>query len=66
TLILQAFQLYELKQRGYIKWLENRPGYRITVGKYRAIFEIQDDEAIVLDILRNPGPEKLYMETLRA
>ncbi len=53
--LLHALTQYEKKQQGYIKWLENRPGYRIKIGKYRVIFEFNDqnDEIIILKLLTN-------------
>lgn len=43
---------YKKRRRGYIKWLDGRPGYRLKIGKYRAIFEFKDDKMMVLTILQ--------------
>lgn len=52
--LISSLKTYEIKQQGYIKWLENRPGYRIKIGQYRAIFEFDSarDEIIVLKLLK--------------
>jgi mRNA interferase RelE/StbE len=34
--------------------LQNRPGYRLRVGDWRVIYEIQDDELIILVIKVGP------------
>ena len=51
-LLFNALSKYERKQQGYIKWLENRAGYRIQVGDFRVVFKFDDlnNELIVLNI----------------
>lgn len=48
-IIYKLFE-YQKTSQGYIKWLENRPGYRITIGDYRVLFEYQDNIFTVLHI----------------
>lgn len=48
--LMNALQRHEKDGSGDVKKLVNRHGYRIRVGDYRAIFEIENDEVIVLDV----------------
>ncbi len=40
-----------------VKKLHNRPGYRLRVGDWRVIYEIQDDELIILVLRVAPRGE---------
>ncbi|MCB1531517.1 MAG: hypothetical protein KDJ35_01475 [Alphaproteobacteria bacterium] len=53
--LIDALLTYEKKQRGYIKWLEGRPGYRIIIGAYHVVFEFLEahNEIVVLKILNS-------------
>lgn len=59
-LLIQALMQYETKPQGYIKWLEGRRGYRIRIKNYRAIFEFEDqnNEMVILKLLKNAGAPK--------
>jgi mRNA interferase RelE/StbE len=35
-------------RHGNVTKLRNRPGYRLRIGKWRAIFEIQHEEVVIL------------------
>ena len=55
--LLYALLQYETKPQGYTKWLENRAGYRIRIGKYRAIFEFQNTEMVIFTIIKDKSPQ---------
>ena len=48
--MVEALLLYEKTGLGDIKFLKGRPGLRLRVGDYRAIFEIETGEITVLDV----------------
>ena len=54
--MINALLHYEKNQKGYIKWLENRPGYRIKIDNYHVIFEFQEEhnEIFVLELVPMP------------
>lgn len=41
---------YEADATGDVKRLRGRDGYRLRVGDYRAIFDIIDNEIVVLEV----------------
>lgn len=47
--IVKALMAYEKEGTGDVKPLKGRPGYRLRVGDYRAIFEMDAGEILVLD-----------------
>jgi DNA-binding XRE family transcriptional regulator/mRNA-degrading endonuclease RelE of RelBE toxin-antitoxin system len=53
--MLNAIKIYEDKQQGYIRWLEKRPGYRLWIDGYRAIFRQEPpyNTVLVLGIRAN-------------
>jgi len=48
--VMYRIYAYEKKQEGYIKWLESRPGYRLKASGHRVLFELRNDNMIVLKI----------------
>ena len=41
-------------QHNNVTKLQNRPGYRLRVGDWRVIYEVQDDELVVLVLKIGP------------
>ena len=58
--LIDALSKYENRQRGYIKWLDNRPGYRIVIDAFRVLFEFDEtaNEIIALKLLHSPPKRK--------
>lgn len=45
-----ALICYERNKTGDVKKLQGRKGYRLRVGSYRAIFEVDKNEIIVIEV----------------
>ncbi len=49
--IVKAFQKLEQEPpQGDIKKMQGKDGYRLRIGKYRALFDIKDNKIIVYDL----------------
>ncbi len=46
----EALLAYEKNGTGDVRNLVDRPGYRLRVGDYRAIFEVVDGAVVVLEV----------------
>jgi len=48
--ILADLNKYEQTQRGYIRWLEGRAGYRIRINDTHIVFDLVENEIHALDM----------------